>query len=115
MPGIKCEHYTPRIFRSDVCKFFKITEEQIKSDSRKTEYRLPRQIFLAYGTRMFKDLTMKEAAKLVNKTHAVVINSRKVVNNMCETDKEFAAKYEEFKQFIARRVYVFENNDILNM
>lgn len=39
-----------------------------------------------------------------NKDHATVLNSKKVVNNLCETDKKYRAEFEDIKLVIQNKL-----------
>lgn len=66
---------------------FSVTYKQIKSKSRYADVRLPRQV-LAYLLVKF-GLSTNEAGYLINRDHTTVIHSIKVINNTCDTNKNF--------------------------
>jgi len=84
---------------SDVVKIveeaFDVSIDQIKSKARYAHIRIPRQVLafllIKYG------LTTSKAGFIINRDHATVIHSVKVVEDTIDTDKDFKKLIEKLK------------------
>lgn len=83
-----------------VCEYYNINIEQLHTKTRERIIVQARQITHYFAYKMTnKDL--REIGKTIGKkNHATVIHSRKVVNNLMETDKEIKAQIEEIERKI---------------
>jgi chromosomal replication initiation ATPase DnaA len=94
LPGVKNSNYTEHDLIKDVCTYFKITEDEIKSKSRLTKYRRPRQVcfyFLRLKFPYERNMlhTLEYFGGLLNKNHATVLHSCNVVSNDIDTSDLF--------------------------
>jgi hypothetical protein len=79
---------------SVICDEFNITEEQIKSKTRKMIYREPRQIASYFIYKIKTQCTLTEIAAIFGQNHDTVINSIKVVKEHYYCEKEYQKKLE---------------------
>jgi len=74
---------------------FDVSLEQIKSKARHNHIRVPRQVLafllVRYG------LTTSKAGFIINRDHATVIHSVKVVEDTIDTDEDFKKLIEKLK------------------
>lgn len=66
---------------------FGFTFEYLKIKSRKTKYRLPRQIS-CYLLKKYTSNTLEEIGDMLNVTHCNVLHSIKVIENEISTNKQ---------------------------
>ena len=113
IPGIKLEKYRPETLCLDVCAFFGITEERIKSKNRKREFVEPRHVYLSLAHDIFvKDkISYNKLAGVVNSDHAGLIHAIKNVSNLCDTNKAFHEKYLQLKEKIRDKIELIESQD----
>ena len=68
-----------------------ITVKDILGKSRKREHVVPRQIFCYYAARLFTRATLREiGAYIGGRDHSTVLHSKQMVQDMIDTDKDFA-------------------------
>ena len=74
-----------------VCESYYISEKELMSNRRLRYIVLPRQVVM-YILRKEYNMTFERIAKLFNKTHATVISSVNVIENMMTYDEELRNK-----------------------
>lgn len=113
IPGIKLEKYRPETLCLDVCAFFGITEENIKSKKRKREFVEPRHTYMSLAHFFFvKDkISYNKLAAVVNGDHSLLIHALKTVSDLCETNKAFHEKYLQLKEKIKDKIELIESQD----
>lgn len=113
IPGIKLEKYRPETLLLDVCIFFGITEENIKSKKRLREFVEPRHTYLSLSHYFFsKDkISYTKLASLVGGDHSSLIHAMKNVSNLCDTNKTFREKYLHLKEKIKDKIELIESQD----
>lgn len=87
-----------KIVRSE----FVVSEDELKSKSRKREIVIPRQIAM----HIIKERTvmsLKAIGIVFNRDHSTVIFAINTVNDLIETDKGFRKKYEQIQRKITRK------------
>lgn len=78
------------------------TEEEMMSskESRKTKFRISRQIIMSFSYAICKDYTtLAEVGKMYGKDHTTVINAIKAVSCYLDTDIEFRKKNNELIEY----------------
>ena len=68
-----------------VSDYFEILKQDVKGKSRKSEYRLPRQIF-HYFAKKYTKKTFEKIGEITNNEYSSVIHSCKVINNYIFTN-----------------------------
>ncbi len=112
LPGIKTLNYNERDVVSDVCTYFKITEDQMKMKGRKEEYRMPRQVAMYFISNYFPELTYEFIGMyLGGRNHATVTHSVKVVGEEKLTDKNYGYRIKELDEII--QSHILEKSSIL--
>lgn len=87
-PGVTFQHVNINEYIiNEVCKFYGITPEQMRMKTRKQTYKWPRQLcqtlMMKYGNN-----TLRSVATLTGvSNHATVLNSKKQVENIVETNR----------------------------
>lgn len=82
-----------------VCEYFGVTKYQIMQKSRDVEFCRPRQIIM-YFYRKYTKYSLEKISMMFNKDHATVVHSCKTINNLIDTEKEFAFKIKELDKLI---------------
>ena len=107
---------TPKEIITLVSEYYGTTEADVSSKCRKEIFCVPRHVsayFLwhYYGKRkrflhgFSEGLTLKQIGELLGKKdHATIIHSKKVVANMCDTDKSFRQTIELINEQIRERM-----------
>ena len=89
LPGLKGKVKVPTVgskrllveyIIDTVCKYFKVDKELVFSESRKTEYRVPRQIIHWYLITKLK-MSREKIGIIFNKDQSTITHSLNVVNN----------------------------------
>lgn len=113
IPGIKLEKYRPETLCQDVCAFFEITEENIKSKKRDRIYVEPRHTYLSLAHYFFvsEKIPYARLAAVVGGDHSSLIHAMKTVSNLCDTNKTFNKAYNELKQKIKEKIELIESQD----
>jgi chromosomal replication initiator protein len=75
--------------QEQVCEYFNIPPDQLKSKTRKREIVQSRQIAMYFAKNLTKSSLATIGAKIGGKDHATVLHACKTVNNLIETDKRF--------------------------
>lgn len=110
MPGIKILDYSENDVIKDVCKYFDITDEEIKDKGRKRVYIVPRQIAMYFIAKMFPKITYENIGLIFGgKNHATVTHSIKVVEDLNFADKNFCYRLRELKEIIES--HILEKSD----
>lgn len=101
LPGTKTPDYTEHDLISDVCKYFKMTPEEMRAKKRFTELVRCRQIIMYFMCEMYPRLSQGYIGLLVGgKDHATVIHSCKTVKNDMETNPDYKKMIDEIKSLI---------------
>lgn len=114
IPGVRIKAYTPEAFMEDICSFFNVTIEELRSSSRKIPHRIPRQVFMSEVVEVFKyshNISYKKAAEMVNRDHATLIHSKRAVKNIYDTEKSFRDTIDSFREMIKDKISIAENKD----
>lgn len=113
IPGIKLEKYRPETLCLDVCAFFGITEERIKSKNRKREFVEPRHVYMSLAHDVFvkEKMSYNLLAAIVNRDHSSFIHAIKNVSNLCDTNEKFHEKYLILKEKIKDKIELIESQD----
>ena len=88
-----------RELASCLCEFLGYTLEQLELKGKKGDIAFARQKVMAFmhsKRQMYDILTETNIGNLFNRDHSTVNHAKKVVNNICEFDKEVLAAYEKF-------------------
>lgn len=97
-----------------VCEYFKVSEETIKSKTRKTEVIKPKHIII-YFWKQYKIGSLKYMAKKLNLiSHSSCINAIKKSRGFIDTDKNFRRDIEYLKNKITVQI-VDSNKTIIDM
>ena len=89
---VKCDNST--------LKNFKLTPISICEKTRKREILLSRQVAMYFSYILTKESNAMIGEKLGGKDHATVINARKAINNLYETDKKFREHIDRLEKII---------------
>lgn len=107
-----------------IAEHYNITVYQLFDKSRKRPIVTPRNVCFWYVCNYMKnkDLILKTIGSFLNKNHATVLNAKKTVNNLMDTDKCFkedliclleklgkSLPKQEEKPFKYRKVYILDN------
>lgn len=82
-----------------ILNYFGVTKAQIMQKSRLVEFCRPRQVCM-YFYRKYTKYSLERIAMMFNKDHATVVHSCAIINNLIDTEKEFAFKIKELDKFI---------------
>ena len=82
-----------------VCSYFSITEAEMMLKTRKVEFCRPRQVAM-YFYRLHTKYSLARIGMIFGKDHATVLHSCETINNLIDTEKEFALKIGEMNDFI---------------
>ncbi len=86
-----------------VCEYFKVTQDEIFTKSRKQNIVQVRQIAM-YLTQKHTNLSSARIGALIgNRNHATVLHSCKLVQDRLHVDKAFKAKVEEIENLLKKR------------
>ena len=92
---------TPEKVLSMICTALEIEPELIKSNCRKLECIIPRQLY-CYFARMMTVASFEEIGKVINKSHSNVLQAcRKVKNNIEAKDKVTIYYFEIIEMLIS--------------
>ena len=80
---------TPDNIVKEVCRYYHIEEDQIRSASRSRDILLPRQIAM-YLIRRMTSLSLDDTGKLFRRDHTTALNSITKIENRMKTDNNFA-------------------------
>ncbi len=83
-----------------VSGYFNITEEEMKSDKRKTEFLIPRQIAM-YIMREKLEISLNDTGKYFHRDHATVYNAVEKIANKIKLDETFAQTVKEITKRIS--------------
>lgn len=106
-PGIfKMRDAKPKELIELVCNHFGVTEQQIKSRVRHSDIVIARQM-TAYLLQYYTTLTTGRCGKIINRDHATILHSIKVINNIKEIkdNKEILEKITTVEN-ICNRKYI---------
>ena len=86
-----------------VSDFFRIPVEQVKSDCRKKEIMVPRQISMHI---LYKHTaaTLKKIGYMFGRDHSSAIHSRDTVEDLIDTDKRYHKKYRECFAYVVSKI-----------
>ena len=84
------EPLTMRMIMSAVSKVSGISEESLSGSRRNRSVARPRQLALYLSTTLLTHRSFPEIGKFYNKDHTTVIHARKKVEELLETDPDFA-------------------------
>lgn len=119
LPGIKALYFTPEDLISKGCEYFKISEQDIKSRSRKREIVRARQILIKIILDKYENISQKKVGLLFTSTedfiagkvfdHATAYHSWKTITQSLEIkDKNIIWHYEGFMNVVRTN---FSNNN----
>jgi len=77
------------IISEQVCKYFGVPFNEVTGKSRKRKIAISRQL-ICYILMKQKRYSLNYVGKYVNRDHATVIHSVKTIQNLIDTDKNFA-------------------------
>lgn len=72
-----------------VCNYYKITLNDLSSNSRKQEFVQARQVAMYFAKKLTDDSLTSIGSSIGNRTHATVLHACKTVQDLMETDKSF--------------------------
>lgn len=90
---------------NEVKNEYGVTAFQLYSKTRLLHIRESRQVF-SQLMRKHTDMTLKEIGKLVNRDHATVMHSCKVVDADIESNQKFRKRYDRINNNITDKIYV---------
>ena len=103
IPGIKEIHRkgsAPKLtinkILEEVCAYFKVSEERVKSPIRRRNYVYPRHMAM-YIMRVHGKVYYREIAELFNRDHTTVIAAMNTVRDMLDTDSNTREDLEQLK------------------
>lgn len=99
-PGIMEQNYNEYSLVRDVCNYFQVPYEEVKSISRLTRVRLPRQVAMFFINKMYPKLGSVYIGKMFDRDHATVLHSYKAVENMIFTQPDFRHDINELERII---------------
>jgi chromosomal replication initiator protein len=102
-PGLSNQDISIDLICKSVCFHYNLSEQEIKADIRHRAIVEPRQIamyFAVYYTR----LTISKIGNYFGRDHATVLYSRRSIDNLKNTDKEFAKKIDCINNLINSRI-----------
>ena len=101
LPGIKVHNYNEHDLIKDVCDYFKITPEQIKTKIRTYNLVRPRQICMHFLLEKFPQYTFSSIGFMMGGfNHATVCHSRNVVLNDMKTNTAFREMVDDIRSII---------------
>ncbi len=86
--------------KKTVGSYFKLSEENLVSKTRKREIVQARQIAMYFAREMTKTSLASIGAQIGNKDHATVLHACRTVENLMETDKKFHYIIEELRAIL---------------
>jgi chromosomal replication initiator protein len=99
-PGIMEHNYNEYSIVRDVCNYFGVPYGEIKSRSRFTKVRLPRQVAMYFVNKMFPKLGSVYIGSMFDRNHATALHSFKAVENMIFTQPDFRHNMNELERII---------------
>jgi chromosomal replication initiator protein len=82
---------------NEVCKFYDISEEDIKGKARYRPICFPRQMAMALCKSIYSELSLKFIGNhFGNRDHSTVIHAVKTIDNLCQTDKQIKLEFDNF-------------------
>jgi len=90
---------TPAHIMDLVCKYYRVSPEDVTSKSRKKVYAYPRNIY-AYLCRQYSDETLEEIGRRIHRSHSTVLYSVELVTNRMKTDRQLKHQLD----FLSRRI-----------
>ena len=88
-----------------IAKQYNVTTQQITSLSRKKEVSLPRQIAMYFSSNMTMN-SLHTIGLAFTRSHSTVIHSIEKINNLCESDVNFAKEIEYFSNKIQEPIII---------
>ncbi|MBQ0080805.1 MAG: chromosomal replication initiator protein DnaA [Alistipes sp.] len=85
-----------------VCEHMNVTVEQLKSEDRRREIAIARQLAMYLAKGHTKAPLVSIGAAIGNRNHATVLHSCKTIQNLMDTDSIFKAQVEEIEKFVLR-------------
>jgi len=64
---------------------------------------LPRQIFMVMLYK-YTEASLNRVGRLVDKKHSTVIYAKKTINNLIDTDREFAERFKRIEKIIKEKI-----------
>ena len=94
VPGLPYfSNLTAEIILKKVTLFYNLKHDiKIKPNSRERSIVFPRQV-ASYLLKNEAKLSQSEIARILNQSHATVINSLKIIDNYLQTNKKFKEEY----------------------
>lgn len=80
-----------------VCDYYKITLNDLSSNSRKQEFVQARQVAMYFSKKLTDDSLTSIGSSIGNRTHATVLHACKTVQDLMETDKGFLANIKDIE------------------
>ena len=91
---------TPQVIISEVCKYYKISEDELLSQTKSRNVALPRQIAM-YLLKSMTDLTNQRIGDYLGRAnHSTIIHGYNKIHEKIEKDKDFASDIAELTQHI---------------
>lgn len=84
-----------KLIENIVCQGEKVTPADLQVRTRKTKIKETRQIVMYFATE--KKVSRSAAGRYYGLDHATVCHARKLVENLCFSDKDFALKICQYK------------------
>jgi hypothetical protein len=95
--GEKIDKSLKRI-KKTICLYFNINEEDVDKKTRKRKIVVPRQIAHYIALLNTKHSLTDIGKEIGNKNHATVLNSKKTINNLIDTDPDFKKELKNISQ-----------------
>lgn len=98
-----------------VCSYYNISHEKLLSKNQKREIVTARQIGMSLASKYTVNSLTVIGQKFGNKDHSTVIHSKKVINDLLETEPKFKNQYSEIEQLLKDEgfVYIIDNITIV--
>jgi chromosomal replication initiation ATPase DnaA len=96
--------YFETVVCEEVSKYFgeKVSVNDLMKKTRKPLIVYSRQIIIK---KMIKSMSLKTASSRFEQTHATALNSRKIVNNMYETDYQYRSMIQRIEERTKCKIY----------
>ena len=99
----------PEAIRDLICRYYQVSDEEIRSRSRKRGIVLPRNVGM-FLCRQLTDMSLEEIGRLFGRNHSTVLYSIETISNRSQKDGQLQAQIE----FLARQLKPSPERHALN-
>lgn len=87
-----------------ICAYFGLDESEVKTKNRKRELVKVRQLCMYFQKLFIPNASLKTVGIYWNRDHSTIIHARQTVQDLCDTDKQYKADFDNIKRLIISKL-----------